>query len=88
MKVLRFAIAGLGGVGRATALLLLSRRERYRRLYGTDVRLVAVCGSKTGLSDPDGLEPDRLDALKPGATGPDFVAARGAEVLIEAGPSD
>jgi homoserine dehydrogenase len=88
VKVLRVAIAGFGGVGRATALLLLSRRERYRRLYGTDVRLVAVCGSKAGLSDPEGLEPDRLDALKLGLTGPDFVAASGAAVLIEAGPSD
>ncbi len=88
MKVLRVAITGFGGVGRATALLLLSRRDRYRRLYGADVRLVAVCGSKAGLSDPEGLEPDRLDALQPGLTGPDFVAASGAAVLIEAGPSD
>lgn len=88
MQVLKVAIAGLGGVGRATADLLLSRRERYRRLYGTDVRLVAVCGSKSGLADAEGLEPDRLDALELGLTGPDFVAASGAAVLIEAGPSD
>lgn len=88
MKVLRVAIAGFGGVGRATALLLLSRRERYRRLYGTDVRLVAVCGSKAGLADAEGLELDRLDALELGLTGPDFVAASGAAVLIEAGPTD
>ena len=88
MHALKVAIAGFGGVGRATARLLLSRRERYRQLYGADVRLVAVCGSKSGLSDPEGLEPDRLDALKLGLTGPDFVAASGATVVIEAGPSD
>lgn len=88
MQVLKVAIAGFGGVGRATAHLLLSRRERYRRLYGTDVRLVAVCGSKSGLADAEGLESDRLDALEFGLTGPDFVAASAAAVLIEAGPSD
>ncbi len=88
MPVLKVAIAGFGGVGRATAHLLLSRRERYRRLYKTDVRLVAVCGSKSGLADAEGLELDRLDALELGLTGPEFVAASGAAVLIEAGPSD
>ena len=88
MQVLKVAIAGFGGVGRATADLLLSRRRRYRDVYGADVRLVAVCGSKAGLADAEGLEPDRLDALEPGLTGPDFIAASGAEVLIEAGPSD
>ena len=85
---MKVAIAGLGGVGRATAMLLLSRRERYRSLYGTDVRLVAVCGSRSGLSDPNGLEPGRLDALQVGLSGPDFVAGSGADILIEAGPSD
>lgn len=88
MPVLKVAIAGFGSVGRATARLLLDRRERYRRLYGTDVRLVAVCGSRSGLADAEGLEPDRLDVLEPGLTGPTFIAASGASVLIEAGPSD
>lgn len=88
MRILKIAIAGFGGVGRATADLLLSRRERYRRVYGTDVRLVAVCGSRSGLFDADGLDADRLDALKSGLSGPDFVQASGADVLTEAGPSD
>jgi homoserine dehydrogenase len=88
VHVLNVAIAGFGGVGRATALLFLSRRDRYRRLYGADVRLVAVCGSKSGLADDEGLAPHRLDALEPGLTGPDFIAASGAAVLVEAGPSD
>lgn len=88
MNVIRVAIAGFGGVGRATANLLLERRERYRRVYGVDVRLVAVCGSRAGLADPDGLEPQRLDALVPGLSGPAFIEASSPDVLIEAGPSD
>lgn len=88
MQVLKVAIAGFGGVGRATARLLLSRRQRYQQLYATDVRLVAVCGSRSGLADPHGLEADRLDALETGLTGPDFVTRSGASVLIEAGPSN
>ena len=88
MQTLKVAIAGFGGVGRATADLLLSRRERYRQVYGVDVRLVAVCGSRAGLADANGLQANQLDALQAGLSGADFVMASGAEVLIEAGPSD
>lgn len=88
MDVLKIAVAGFGAVGRATANLLLSRRERYRQVYGRDVRLVAVCGSRSGLANADGLEAGRLDALEPGLSGPEFIEASGADILIEAGPSD
>lgn len=88
MQTLKVAIAGFGGVGRATADLLLSRRERYRQVYGVDVRLVAVCGSRAGLADANGLQANQLDALQAGLSGADFVMASGADVLIEAGPSD
>jgi homoserine dehydrogenase len=88
MRVIRVAIAGFGGVGRATANLLLARRDRYRQVYGADMRLVAVCGSRSGLADAGGLEPERLDALEPGLSGPAFIEASGADILIEAGPSD
>ncbi|WP_068079521.1 homoserine dehydrogenase [Novosphingobium rosa] len=84
----RIALAGLGGVGRATAQLLLSRRAQYRARYGVDVLLVAACGSRAGVMDAAGLEPDRLDHLEEGLTGADFIAASEADVLIEAGPSD
>jgi homoserine dehydrogenase len=86
MKTCRIAIAGFGGVGRAVATLLLARRGRYRDLYDMDVRLVAVCGSRAGLVDPAGLAAAQFDALVPGVTGPQILA--GADVLIEAGPSD
>ena len=88
MRVIRVAIAGFGGVGRATANLLLARRDRYRQVHGADIRLVAVCGSRSGLADPGGLETGRLDVLEPGLSGPDFIEASGADILIEAGPSD
>lgn len=88
MKIVRVAIAGFGGVGRATATLLLARRERYRQVHDADIRLVAVCGSRAGLADPEGLEAGRLEALEPGLSGPAFIAASGADILIEAGPSD
>lgn len=88
MHVIRIAITGFGGVGRATANLLLNRRDRYRDVYGVEIRLVAVCGSRSGLADPDGLESGRLEALEPGLTGPAFVEASNADILIEAGPSD
>lgn len=88
MRHCRIAIAGLGTVGRAIAHLLLSRRERYRRVYGMDVRLVAACGSRAGIGDRAGLEWDRLNALEMGASGPGFILESGADVVIEAGPSD
>lgn len=88
MRTIRIAIAGFGRVGRATANLLLARRNRYRHVYGADIRLVAVCGSRSGLADAGGLDADRLDALEPGLSGPEFMEASGADILIEAGPSD
>lgn len=49
---------------------------------------VAVCGSRNGLVDLDGLEPDQMDALAPSLSGPDFIEPSGADLLVEAGPSD
>jgi homoserine dehydrogenase len=88
MRNLKIAIAGFGSVGRATAKLLLSRRDRYRQVYEIDLRLVAVCGSRSGLSDSQGLEEHLLADLEDGLSGPDFVESSGADVLIEAGPSN
>ncbi|MFD3206297.1 homoserine dehydrogenase [Pseudomonas sp. LS_2] len=88
MHTLKVAIAGFGGVGRTTAQLLLSRQDHYRQRYGVDVRLVAVCGSKAGLVATDGLRDSQLQALQADLTGPAFIASSGADLLIEAGPSD
>ena len=88
MKTVRIAIAGFGGAGRTTASLLLSRRARYREVYGADMRLVAVCASRSGVKSADGLEGDQLSALEDGFSGPAFIEESGADILIEAGPSD
>ncbi len=88
MRAIRVAIAGFGGVGRATANLLLARRERYRQVHGANIRLVAVCASRSGLADAGGLEPEHLETLQLGLSGPAFIEASGADILIEAGPSD
>ncbi|RVH34288.1 homoserine dehydrogenase [Sinorhizobium meliloti] len=88
MRTVRVAIAGFGSVGRATASLLLSTRARYRKVCGVDIRLVAVCGSRAGLSDDRGLGEDQLGALEDGLSGPAFIEASGADLVIEAGPSD
>ncbi|MDE1915690.1 MAG: homoserine dehydrogenase [Sphingomonadales bacterium] len=86
MKTCRVAIAGFGGVGRTVGAMLLARRARYRQLYDMDVRLVAVCGSRAGLADAAGLEAQHFAMLQAGLTGPDML--KGANVLIEAGPTD
>lgn len=88
MDTIKVAIAGFGAVGRATAEVFLARRNRYRKVYGVDLRLVAVCGSRSGLADPDGLEFEPLQLLEKGLSGPEFIKASGADILIEAGPSD
>ncbi|MGR3821844.1 MAG: homoserine dehydrogenase [Salipiger marinus] len=88
MQKVTVAIAGFGGVGRATAELLLSRRARYREVHGADVQLVAVCGSRAGLAGPQGLEADQLTSLQEGLTGPEFIAQSQADILIEAGPTN
>lgn len=91
MKRWNIAITGFGAIGKTVAQLLWTREARYRRLYDADVRLVAVCGSKAGLADPQGLTASRVaaaDALLPGATGIDFLTGCAADVLIEAGPTD
>ncbi|MCF3935150.1 homoserine dehydrogenase [Acuticoccus sp. M5D2P5] len=88
MQTCRVAIAGFGRVGRATASMLLARRERYRDLYGTEVALVAVVGSRAGLIDQDGIAEARFADLEAGVSGPDVIAASGADVVIDAGPSD
>lgn len=88
MKRINVAIAGIGDVGRKVAELLYRRQERYQRVHGMDVRLVAVCGSRSGRARPDGLSERDLDKLTPGHFGPDFLLNAEPNILIEAGPTD
>jgi len=88
VRRINVAIAGIGGVGRRVAELLYSRQERYARVHGVDVRLVAACGSRAGIACPNGLRESDLAELIPGQCGPDFLLNAYPDVLIEAGPTD
>lgn len=87
-KTVNVAIAGLGGVGRAVADLLFARQDRYRALYNIDVRFVAACGSRAGISDQAGLARHHLKELIEGQSGIEFLLQAKPDVLIEAGPSN
>ena len=91
MKRWNLAITGFGAVGKAVAGLILARQERYQNVYHADVRLTAVCGSKGGLYDQDGLTAAHLSdsgGFVQGLTGEHFIKSAQADVLFEAGPSD
>ena len=91
MKVVTVALTGCGRIGACIAAELLARRDRYRELYGVDVRLVGVCGSTAGFAHAEGLGPSDVasrDHWSAGLTGRAFIDAAPADVLIEAGPSD
>lgn len=88
MRKVTVAIAGFGNIGREAARLLLERRARYTQVYGADVRLVAVCGSKAGRARAEGLEAGDLVDLVEGASGRAFIADAAPDILIEAGPTD
>ncbi len=91
MKRWNLAITGFGNVGKAVGKLLLARHQRYRDLYQVDVRLVAVCGSKSGRIESSGLSEAELEdstTYKPGLTGERFMQSLRADVLVEAGPTD
>lgn len=91
MQSWNIAISGFGVIGRTIAGLLERRRGHYAQNYDADVRLIAVCGSGSGLHRPDGLQgPWEIDRreMEVGLTGTDFIERTHANVLIDAGPTD
>ncbi|MFY0545297.1 homoserine dehydrogenase [Brevibacillus sp. H7] len=101
MKPYKLVLTGFGSVGWHVADLLFQRRERYATLFGADVQIVAVCGSRGGLYDPNGLSPDTLLPLtkanggltasarmEEAYTGVRFLSQCDADGLVEAGPTD
>ncbi|GAM05664.1 homoserine dehydrogenase [Novosphingobium sp. MBES04] len=88
LRPVTVAIAGYGNIGRQVAVTLLERRVRYAQVHGCDVRLVAVCGSRTGAASAQGFAEASGIALEDGRTGPEFLAEIAPDVLIEAGPTD
>jgi len=90
LKPVNIAIVGFGGVGKAVADLATERKERYRNLYGADVRVVAACSSRAGIYSPIGLGPSDLvsKTLVDGQTGPDFLSSIDVNVVVDATPTD
>ncbi|MGC5326677.1 homoserine dehydrogenase [Brevibacillus sp. SYSU BS000544] len=97
MKKWKIMISGFGSVGYHVAGFLEARREHYRQKYGADVQLVAVCKSRSGIYDPEGLTLTEIEEFRNGTvtdkesaeyTGAGFVAQAGIDVLIEAGPTN
>lgn len=91
MTTVRVAMTGFGNVGNQVAELIDRRREHFATHFGVEVLVTGVCGSTTGLIDPSGISPERLQhkaAFEPGLTGSAFMEQVNADVLVEAGPSD
>ncbi|UFJ41658.1 homoserine dehydrogenase [Brevibacillus humidisoli] len=101
MRRWNLAISGFGTVGWHVAQLLAERQQRYAALYGADVRVTAVCSSRQGIHDPAGISWELLrncsksngglDAsgqASAACTGAAYLSSSGADVLIEAGPTD
>lgn len=101
MKTWKVMISGFGSVGSHVAALLEARHERYQEKYGVNVQLVAVCKSRSGLYDSEGLTINEIESFYSGITeqgivgkvssdytGASFVTKAGIDVLIEAGPTN
>ncbi|KAM9864070.1 homoserine dehydrogenase [Leucobacter sp. BZR 635] len=90
-RVVRVALTGSGGIGSRVAVALLERRAHYLERFGCDVRLVGVCGSRSGVVRDGGLhEPDVVTRAtwSPGVVGTAMLAAAEPDVVVDAGPND
>lgn len=91
MKRWNLAISGFGTVGKSIANLLAQRHSSFSARYDADVRLVAVCGSRAGAFDAEGLgnwSAERPWPMQDGLTGAGFLASVQPHILIESGPTD
>ncbi len=101
MRTLRILISGYGGVGRAFAALLNSKRDQLAAQYGLSLPLVAVVTSKGAAVAPKGElpldallalgrrdSPTLLDGYGSGATTVALIERDLADVLIETTPTD
>jgi homoserine dehydrogenase len=57
MKILRLCVLGYGNAGKAFGKLLAAKHDEIMRVYGTDVRIVAIATKSKGvLAMPDGID--------------------------------
>ncbi len=100
-RTVRFALVGLGNIGRNLLDILVHRQEAIGRRYQLDFRLVAAADSTGALADPAGMDMASLRDLKaarkgvaslPGATAGldarDLVRDLDADVLVDASPTN
>jgi homoserine dehydrogenase len=100
MKRVRFVLVGLGNLGRRFCQILIQKNAHLRDCYGLDLRLVGAADSQGAAYSPEGLELDRVVALKQSGdtighysrngrvawSAADLVASAEAELLLEASP--
>lgn len=93
---MRIIICGFGTVAQSLTKLLVSRMDDLYAKYGIKPRIVGVFDSKGGVTDPSGLDPNRLievkknfgsiknyDRSKKTVSGQDIIDNTDADVLIE-----
>jgi homoserine dehydrogenase len=100
-KPIRLVLHGLGSVNCRVLRILRDKSERLREQYGLRPVIVGAVDSQGAAWDPDGLDPQRIIALKSaghsvaqhpagqlGARGTDLLGQGGSDVLLEATPLD
>lgn len=100
-REVRFLLCGFGRVGRSFARLLAGKREDLLARYGLGLTLAGVGELAGSLHEPGGVEPSEAadffeankgfgghPALRAGWKGLDLIRGAGAELLVEATPTD
>lgn len=98
---IRFALTGLGNIGRTLLEILSVRREAMAARYGIDLVCAGVADSSGAACAPGGLDMGVVAALKragghvadlpefdPGLAAADLAGRAGAELLLEATPTN
>jgi homoserine dehydrogenase len=81
-KEIRIAMLGFGNAGKSFFRLLESKKDELRRLYGTEVKVVAITtGSHGSWENPDGIEFSQIGD-SPQFASPQFV--KSMDVVLEA----
>ncbi len=101
MTTVRFALSGVGRVGRSFLEVMRSRAGLLKARHGLELRAVGVADGSGAAWDPDGLDVEAIVALKAtgggvarlagqgraGASAREMIEASGADLLLEATPS-
>ena len=81
-------VGGFGAVGKEVARQLAARRSHYASNHQLDVRLIAVCGSKSGIADVEGINEVYSAQAILGQTGVEWLSKLRPDIVIDATPTD